>query len=163
MAQNYIFRNIFLSQYLEQKYIVCMGPWAHQNAVKTYKIKSCRFGQSYECDVAAGKNPLCSKFYQHFMSSFLCQYSVAKKLHSQNVSGKKLQKTLLYKKAARKMLGKSTPGFQPSWTVTCAALMSWTTGKQPLFVQSGLSPTIFSPIMTLLKLKWYFVHVLFPD
>jgi hypothetical protein len=51
-----------------------------------------------------------SQFHQQFTISFLRQFSFAKKITILNVSTEKLRKTLLYGKAARKMLVKLTPG-----------------------------------------------------
>ncbi len=53
----------------------------------------------------------CNQFHQHFTSSFCANSLLPKKLQSQTASAEKLRKALLYKKVARKMLMKLTPGF----------------------------------------------------
>jgi hypothetical protein len=56
-----------------------------------------------------GSNPPWCQFHQHFMSSF-CAKIFLPKITNPNVCTKKLRKKLLYKKAARKILVKLTPG-----------------------------------------------------
>ncbi len=51
----------------------------------------------------------CSQFHQYFTTSFFVPIFFCKKLQSQTFIGGKLGKTILYKKAASKMLVKLTP------------------------------------------------------
>jgi len=54
---------------------------------------------------------LSSQFNQHFFEQLLCRYFCAKKLQSQLIIRKKLDKALLYKKGAHKMSMKLTQGW----------------------------------------------------
>ena len=61
----------------------------------------------------------CSQFHKHFILAAFSLISFAIKLQTKNVSTEKLHKTLLYKKATRKMVVKLTPRIFLSWTLLC--------------------------------------------
>jgi len=60
-----------------------------------------------------------------FYEQLLSQYSFAKKFHSQNVSRKKLRKTLSYKKVSSNMLMKLTPGNRTFELFPLVATVKW--------------------------------------
>jgi len=64
----------------------------------------------------------CSQFHQYFTTSFFVPIFFCKKLQSQTFIGGKLGKTILYKKAASKMLVKLTPASPLRQTDVASAL-----------------------------------------
>jgi len=92
---------------VDQESVLFYRRYEEEVMERSQMSRSCQNFLTGEFAPAVGEGEeICSQFQQHFTSSFCSNYPFDRKLQTQTVNTQKLHKTLLYRKAARKMLVK---------------------------------------------------------